>query len=152
MSGARRQHVAVGALIANAARTRFVVQQKDRDYRPHPRGFSCFGGAIEPGEVPGDALARELAEELGEAMAAQLLAAALREVLRMRVEPAGFEFVLFELIVDDALIDDLAEHPVLEGERAVVVERGQLLALAWVWGLEQVVAAYLTELKRPPAR
>lgn len=152
MSGARRQHVAVGALIANAARTRFVVQQKDRDYRPYPRGFSCFGGAIEPGEAPGDALARELAEELGEAMAARLLAAALREVLRMRVEPAGFEFVLFELIIDDALIDALAEHPVLEGERAVVVEREQLLALAWVWGLEQVVAIYLTELKPPPAR
>ncbi|MFO7566583.1 MAG: NUDIX domain-containing protein [Enhygromyxa sp.] len=136
-------HHGVGVLVTNHARTRFCVQQKDRDYTPHPRGYSLFGGALDPGEDPAEGLARELHEELGAAAAERLIAAGLRAVLTTTVEPFGFVYSLFEVAIDDPLLDRLAAAPVLEGERAAVVEREQLLSLPFIWGLEAVLAAYL---------
>ena len=126
----------------NRAATRFYVQQKDAAYRPHPRGYSLFGGAIEPGEAPLEALARELDEELGGA-AQLLLAAGPLLVSETRVGPSEFQFALFEVVLDDARLDTLAHTPVYEGERGAVVTRGQLLALPFIWGLGAVVRAYL---------
>lgn len=138
-------HRSVGVIVRNPAATRFYVQQKGAAYRPHPRGYSLFGGAIEPDESPLEALARELDEELGEA--AQLLLAA-RPVLvsETRVGPSEFSFSLFEVVLADALLDTLARAPVYEGERGAVVSRQQLRALPFIWGLQAVVLAYLDGL------
>ena len=135
-------HRSVGVIARNHAATRFYVQQKDAAYRPHPRGYSLFGGAIEPGEAPLEALARELDEELGGA-AQLLLAAGPLLVSETRVGPSEFQFALFEVVLDDARLDTLAHTPVYEGERGAVVTREQLLALPFIWGLGAVVRAYL---------
>lgn len=135
-------HRSVGVIARNRAATRFYVQQKDAAYRPHPRGYSLFGGAIEPGETPLEALARELDEELGGA-AQLLLAAGPLLVSESRVGPSEFQFALFEVVLDDARLDTLAHTPVYEGERGAVVTREQLLALPFIWGLGAVVRAYL---------
>jgi 8-oxo-dGTP pyrophosphatase MutT (NUDIX family) len=140
-------HHGVGVLLTNHARSRFCVQQKDNDYVPHPRGFSLFGGARDPGEEPAEALARELHEELGAASAELVIAAGLRPMITTTVEPFGFVYSLFEVAIEDALLDRIAAAPVLEGERALVVEREALLGLAWIWGLEVVLAAYLEQLR-----
>jgi 8-oxo-dGTP pyrophosphatase MutT (NUDIX family) len=140
-----KTHHGVGVLVTNRTRSRFLVQQKDQDYAPHPRGYSLFGGATDTNEDPAEALARELHEELGAASAKLLIAAGLRPVLTTTVEPAGFVYSLFEAAIDDALLEALARAPVFEGERAAVVERDELLALPFIWGLGAVLAAYLDD-------
>ena len=138
-------HRGVGVIVRNRAATQFYVQQKDADYRPHPRGYSLFGGAVEPGETALEALARELDEELG-AAARLLLAAQPAVVHETRVGPSGYWFSLFEVVLDDASLDTLAGSPVFEGERGALVTREQLRTLPFVWGLEAVLLAYLDRI------
>src|SRR5882724_11200550 len=57
-------HDAVAALLVHED-GRYIMQL--RDGIPgifYPGHWGCFGGAIEPGETPGDALRRELREEI----------------------------------------------------------------------------------------
>jgi 8-oxo-dGTP pyrophosphatase MutT (NUDIX family) len=142
-------HRGVGVIVTNPARDRFLVQRKDASYPRFPRGYSLFGGAREPGESDVDALARELEEELGAASAQQLVAAGLREIEEFVVGEPGFAFVLFEAVVEDALLDVLAARPVFEGECAQAVTRGELAMLPWVWSLAQVIATYLGRRDAP---
>jgi 8-oxo-dGTP pyrophosphatase MutT (NUDIX family) len=152
------EHRGVGLIARNPTATRFFLQQKDAAYPRYPRGYSTFGGAIEPGEDPERALNRELGEELGPAAASMLGTPAL--VREYRVTPVDphpdqhgqrkFRFWLFEAIVDDPILTQLAAIPVLEGERGVVVDGATLPALAWIWGLEQVIADYVDRLATTP--
>jgi 8-oxo-dGTP pyrophosphatase MutT (NUDIX family) len=135
-------HHGVGIIVRNHAATRFYIQQKDAEYRLHPLAYSFFGGAVETGETPLDALARELAEELG-AAAHPLLAGRPTLVSENYVGPTRFHFSLFEVVVDDTVLDALAHTPVFEGERGAVVGREQLCSLPFIWDLEQVARAYL---------
>ena len=131
--------------MTESSRGRFFVQQKDASYPRFPLAYSMFGGARESGESPAQALARELGEELGPA-AAGLLEAGPVHVLTTAVHPWGFRYSLFEIVVRGEQLEALAEVPVLEGERGRVVARAQLPKLPFVWGLEQVVRAYLSGL------
>lgn len=136
-----RHHAAV-VVPTNPGRTRFFIQQKDEGYRPFPLGYSLFGGAVEAGEDAAQALARELREELG-AAAERLLAAGPTCVLAERPLPAGFVVSLFEVVLADDALESLAEVPVLEGLRGVVLDREQLRRTPLVWGLGELVTAYL---------
>ncbi len=149
-SMATSSHHGAVAIVTNVGRTRFFVQRKDADYRPHPRGFSLFGGAIEPDESPAAALARELVEELGEG-AATLRAAPAVPVFLARTLAAGFTVSLFEIVLDDGALEACAAVPVLEGECGEVVDRERLRALDWIAGVDELVAAYL-EQHSPSAR
>jgi 8-oxo-dGTP pyrophosphatase MutT (NUDIX family) len=135
-------HHGVVALPTNPARTRFFIQQKDEAYRPFPLGYSLFGGAIEAGEEPAAALARELREELGEA-AKRLLDAGPTCIFAARPLAAGFVVSLFEIVLGEPVLESLAEVPVLEGRRGVVLSRDRLRTTPLVWGLGELVAAYL---------
>lgn len=128
--------------MTNAARTRFFVQQKDEHYEPAPLGYSLFGGALEPGERPEQSLARELREELGPA-AQRLLDAGPRHVFTTTDRQEGFAVSLFEIVLDEAALESLAEVSVLEGKRGVVLDRKALPDTPFVWRLDQVVSAYL---------
>jgi len=139
------KHRGVGIVATNRDRTRFLVQQKDEHYVPHPRGYSFFGGACEHGESAKAALTRELREELPESSAQMLLDASPREVGSYRVGPTAFSFLLFEAVVPDSVLDALAQSPVLEGERAAVVSRDALIELPFVWDLLEVVIDYLAD-------
>lgn len=134
-------HHGVVALVTNAARTRFFVQQKDEAYRPYPLGFSLFGGAVEAGEDVGESLARELQEELG-AAAGTLIGAGLQPVFTQEVT-GGFVLSLFEAVLEDVVLESLARVEVLEGKRGVVLDRAALRELPFIWGLAKIVAAYL---------
>ncbi|GEM_PF-1737805 len=145
------RHRGVGAVVTTAHRTLFFVQQKDARYPDYPLGYSFFGGAIDAHEEIGEALARELREELG-APASALIAAGPRHLLTTTIHPerapqsGGFEFSLFEICIDQPTLEALALTPVLEGERGVLVDRGQLRALPFIWGLETVAFTYLDTL------
>jgi 8-oxo-dGTP pyrophosphatase MutT (NUDIX family) len=59
-----RPHDAVAALLIHED-SRYIMQL--RDSKPgifYPGHWGCFGGAVEPGEAPVDALRRELREEI----------------------------------------------------------------------------------------
>jgi len=132
-------------IVTTPERRRFFVQQKDAAYEPHPLGYSFFGGAIEEGETLLEALGRELREELG-AAADRLTAAPTRHVLTATVEPAGFRYSLFEVLVDEPTLEALATAPVFEGERGALFGERELSALPFIWGLESVVTAYLAQV------
>jgi 8-oxo-dGTP pyrophosphatase MutT (NUDIX family) len=136
-------HRGVGVIATNPARTRFLVQRKDASYPRFPRGYSLFGGAVEPGESDAAALVRELHEELGDASARALVDAGPREIETFALGERRFAFVLFEIVVADDMLDLIASRPVFEGERAEVVARSELVGLPWVWSLAQVLAAYV---------
>jgi 8-oxo-dGTP pyrophosphatase MutT (NUDIX family) len=136
-------HSGVGALVTNQARTRFFVQQKDTNYTPHPMGYSFFGGAVDAGESTDVAIVRELREELGDAAEALVVAGPTLQFVEV-VGPAGFDFALYEVVLADEVLEGLANVPVHEGERGALVERAQLAQLPFIWGLEQVVARYLS--------
>ena len=131
----------VGAVVTNRQRTRFFVQQKDAEYPDYPLGYSFFGGGVEGEEQPRAALERELVEELGRA--ATLLPQPTVPVVDSILEPPGVHYYLFELEVEDTVLDRLAEAEVFEGERGVVVCRSELLELAFIWGLGRIVRMYL---------
>lgn len=136
-----RKHHGVVAIVTNASRTRFFIQQKDAGYRPFPRGYSLFGGAVESGEALDAALARELREELG-ATAGALLHAGPRWVLTRELRE-GFVLSLYEIVLDDGALEELGAVEVLEGERGVLLDREQLRRTPLVWGLQAIVAEYL---------
>lgn len=136
-----RHHHAVVAIVTNAARSRFFVQQKDEDYRPFPLGYSLFGGAREPGEALERALVRELHEELG-AAAQRLVDAGAKHVLDRELA-AGFMLSLFEIVLEEPVLASLDEIAVLEGKRGVLLDRATLEQTPLIWGLDEVVLAYL---------
>lgn len=138
-------HHGVVAIVTNRDRSRFFIERKDAAYRPYPRGYGLFGGAVERGEAPLTAITRELAEELGPG-AAQLTEPVA--VFVQRTMPAGFVLSVFETVLTTSELDALADIPVLEGECGVVIDRDTLLATPLVWGLDAVVAEYLAS----PAR
>jgi 8-oxo-dGTP pyrophosphatase MutT (NUDIX family) len=137
-----RDHHGVVALVTNPERTRFFIQQKDEGYRPFPLGYSLFGGAIEAGEDLEASLARELREELG-AAAELLLDAGPTCIFTAKPLAAGFVLSLFEVVLAGRVLESLAEVSVLEGRRGVVVSREQLRTTPLIWGLHEVVVAYL---------
>ncbi|MCA9650095.1 MAG: NUDIX domain-containing protein [Myxococcales bacterium] len=136
------RHHGVVAIVTNPERTRFFVQRKDEHYRPHPRGYSLFGGAREAHEEPAQTLARELREELG-AAAQGLLDAGPRHVLTIPALTPGTLVSLYEVVVDDRELDALGRATVYEGERGVVLERAELAGTPFVWGLGSLIATYL---------
>lgn len=136
-------------IVANVSRTRFLVQRKDDSYR-YPNALALFGGAVEPGESDLDALEREIHEEMGIMSALLLIACGLHEVATVDLsafdfvdDPEGFTLVLFEAVVDDDVLDDLATRPVFEGRCAEIVEQ-ILLRDDWMPGLFEVICVYVS--------
>jgi len=141
-------HRGTGVIVRNESKSRFLVQEKDADYVPCPGCFSFFGGAIEAGETPDEALWRELAEEL-DPTAVQLLGRSARQVFQGTIPAGGdsnFEFTLFEIVVQDRVLDSLASRPVREGLAARVLSRQSLEEVHLVWNLSTARDAYLAWL------
>lgn len=121
---------------------KFIVQRKDDTYS-RPRAIALFGGAIEPEEYDDVAIERELLEELGRTTCDMLRHAGLR-----RFGWVG-PFSVFEIVVDDDVIEAIAAQFVFEGERAEIAMRHELLDLPWLDELRPVVDAYLRARSGP---
>lgn len=140
-------HKGVGVIITNPQREVFYLQQKD-DHYPVPEYrlcYSFFGGAIEAGETSLDALKRELEEELHKDVAALVFSGAeLVHRFDIRSHGKTYTFTLYEAVVPEVL--RIAEYHVLEGA-GVMKTRSEISRLPFIWGLEQVVTAYLQRTK-----
>lgn len=63
-NNSRFSNLYVGCLILTN-NNKFLLQQRGVDWERHPTALTTFGGKIELGETPEQALIRELEEELG---------------------------------------------------------------------------------------
>lgn len=135
-------HQGVGLIIGNKSKELFFVQKKDHNY-PISKwidGFSFWGGAVEESDASTyEALVRELQEEL----TTELDYPNIQFVREFLVKSdRDYTFYLFELLVDDEVLQNLNKQTVKEGH-ADLVTRADLLTQNWIWGLEQVIVAYL---------
>jgi mutator protein MutT len=63
MNNARTKNIACCILIND--KNELLLQKKTTDYKPYPGCWALFGGAIEEGEDPEEAIIREIKEETG---------------------------------------------------------------------------------------
>lgn len=153
----------VGLLIRDGESGRCILQRKDHLHpTPAARGrLSLWGGSLEPGEEPEDALSRELGEELKHPrLVAELLGEhRYRRRFRLSAEPwAGdYDLYVFEAVVDTETFDrwlcDFAEPGMVVEGMTAVVEPGELSALlaapgAFLASQHEVIAALHRERGR----
>jgi NUDIX domain len=148
----------VGLLIHDEATGRCILQRKDHLHpTPAARGrLALWGGSLEPGEEPEDALARELGEELNHPqLVAELLGQhRYRRRFHLAAEPwdGAYDLYVFEAAVDPETFDRWARDfaapgMVLEG-MAAVVEPAELSAAlaargAFLASHHEVIAALM---------
>lgn len=134
-------------MAADPSRGRFLLQQKDAGYRRFPLAYSFFGGGIEAGESARQALERELDEELPEGSRARLRSAAWSVAWSGAVPGArgGFDYTLYQVRLPAADLAAVAAAEVYEGLRAALIPAAELRGLPFVWGLEAVLPALLSE-------
>ena len=139
-------HRGVGLLIGNSDQTQFFVQVKDQDY-PYPkwRGTCAFwGGAIEEEDASElIAVERELKEEVPGAVPL------LENIPKTRVDKYWvdtiknpFWLTIFEAVVSDEQLKQIADNEVLEGE-GVLMDRATLLQQKWIFGMDFIFKKYL---------
>ena len=139
-------HHGAVVIITNADRSRFVVQEKDEGYEAHPNGLCLFGGSLDPGESPREAMERELTEETDETVW-PVLVDTLRELWTTDVVcgDISYRLTVYDSVVSDSEISRIAAAPVKEGRSAQEVNEAQLPTIDWVWGLEAIAKRYLEE-------
>lgn len=90
---------------------RYLLQRRDAiNTIFYPDHWGCFGGAIERGELPSDALRRELREEL--ALDLELTGQAVTSFghFRFSAEPAGIAVLdrfYYDILIDPKLVKNL---------------------------------------------
>ena len=144
-------HHGAGVLITNTERRLFLLQQKNEGYRPHPYGFSFFGGAVEGEEMPDEAAFREVCEELG-ADAGKLVCSegneGATEIFAGLIHTkTPFWLTIFEIALKSEDFEAIAKMEVQEGRTSVVVDRELLKNLKMIWGIEIALKDYLSRLQ-----
>ncbi|MFK7798649.1 MAG: NUDIX domain-containing protein [Aureispira sp.] len=137
-------HKGVGLIIGNTTKDLFFVQKKDQNY-PITKwidGFSFWGGAVEENDKSlYEALIRELQEELTTALDYPNIQFVKEFLVK---SDRNYTFYLFELLVDETVLQRLQNQEVKEGN-ADLVTKTTLLTQNWIWGLEQVIFQYFND-------
>lgn len=146
----KQTHHGVGLLISNLDQSRFFVQIKDQEYPFLEWRGACayWGGAIELDDFDElSAVERELEEEIP---AAALL---LKNFTKNKIDQywvadvaEPFWLTLFEVLVSDGLLMQIADVEVLEGDGALMTKE-ELLDKKWIWKMDFVFKDYLERKK-----
>lgn len=144
-------HKGVGLLISNEEQSQFFVQIKDEQY-PYEawRGACAFwGGAIEEKDQDEiTAVERELEEEIPDA-ALLLKGIPKNKIKRYWIDNKSvvqpFWLNIYEVVVDNKQLQQIAKTRVLEGKGALLSKQ-DLLQKKWIWGMDFIFKECL-ELK-----
>lgn len=147
-------------LITNASGSKFLMQQKDETHPivPCRKKFSLFGGSLEGGETPHEALVRELTEEILEprfvSWAADRMDYWKKFSLIGNQYPGQFPCHVFVLVFSGKVFDHFAERclqpgVVVEG-RAVAKTKEELMALFsdtnnFIASMDRVLRSWIDE-------
>lgn len=124
----------VGAIIKNLA-GEYLLQLRDEHAPSFQHCWTLFGGAVEPGETPKQALLRELHEEL------ELTPDQIKSLQQIQDnhDQTGIQQIILELETSAAL-SDLTLH---EGEAMQFVTEQDLFQRTFAFNIERVLRAYL---------
>lgn len=147
----KQTHHGVGLLISNLDQSRFFVQIKDEEYPFSEWRGACayWGGAIESDDLDEwAAVERELEEEIPAA------AVLLKNFTKNKIDKywitdiaEPFWLTLFEVLVSDELLLQIADMEVLEGD-GYLIEKEALLSRKWIWKMDFVFKDYLERKKK----
>ena len=120
----------VGAIIRNK-RGEYLLQQRDEHAPSFKHHWTLFGGQVEEGEKPEEAMMRELDEELGFKVRDMLSV----ELVQTNTNEGGLVQYIFEIITEVEL-DDLTLG---EGEAMEYVDEGVLFEREFAFNIKEVL-------------
>jgi len=124
----------VGAIIKNT-NNEYLLQQRDEHAPTFKHHWTLFGGQVEEGEKPEEALLRELEEEI------ELNPSAIEsiELIQTNVNDNGVIQYIFE-VTTNVLIEDLTLH---EGETMMYIPEASLFNREFAFNIKDVFKKYI---------
>jgi 8-oxo-dGTP pyrophosphatase MutT (NUDIX family) len=120
-----------GLLIENGERKILLQLRDDSPAIPYPNCWGTFGGQVEPGETPAEAIRREIKEELDYDLAAPEF---------FGIYPFdGYDIFMFRKVDPSFKIENLI---IREGQRAEFFSHKQAVALRHAFNCQAIVEDY----------
>lgn len=139
----------VAVVITDPAHDMLILQRKDRGYpvRRYRGTLACFGGQVEPGESPEQAVRRELVEEIIDVPLRAAVLAAVRPVGQV-VTRHGHQVWVYAAVLPDlathaSRIQALPRHEVCAEGVLEVHQRAGLAGERFAWDADALLRAYL---------
>ena len=126
----------VGAIIRNT-NNEYLLQQRDEHAPSFKHHWTLFGGQVEDGEKPEDALLRELSEEIY--LKPDIIDSIT--LIQTNVNDDGVTQYIFEIITN-AQITDLV---LSEGETMAYIAESSLFARNFAFNIKEVFEKYIKQ-------
>lgn len=144
----------VGVIITNPEKTLFLLQQKDETYfiKEYRLRYCFFGGSIKKREKEIDALKREINEELDKRFVDSIIKTLKRksDSYFTNIENNTYRFTLYESVISNDKIKELAKLSPKEGKRGVLLNRQELKNILIFTDLQETRDFYLKSLVKYP--
>jgi len=124
----------VGAVIQNENHE-FLLQQRDEKALTYPLCWTLFGGKVEPGETPKQAILRELIEEIN--LTPDLISD-IRQIQKNNQRNGSVQFIFH--IQTKAKLTDLT---LKEGQQMVFIEKTHLFNRNFAFNIRGVLKKFL---------
>jgi 8-oxo-dGTP diphosphatase len=128
----------VGAIIQNL-KFGYLLQQRDDKAPSFPLCWSLFGGEVEPGETPEQAIIRELQEEIG------IKSNQIKNIEKVQenIQSNGNTQIIFYLLINARL----RELSLKEGQQMEYVKKYNLFNREFAFNIKEVLENFLKSRK-----